>query len=82
MDEIYYEIVLKFPCYCKVVEFLADLENWQEWKAKKAEKRETDQREKHTKENHRRAREFQSAHPMFSYRDCYMIVKREKRLLL
>ncbi len=78
MEEIHYEITLKFPCFCKVAEFLRDLENWQAWKQQKADKREADQRGKHTKEFHQRARQFQADHPMFSYRECYKIANERR----
>ena len=81
MEEIDYEIVLKFPCYCKVGELLADLENWQQWKAKKAEKaekRDDDQRGKKTKIMHQKAREFQAMHPIYTYRESYKIANERK----
>ena len=71
--EIGYKIVLEFDSFSKVGEFLADLEAWQAYKAIRSEKKENDRRGIHTRESHRRARDFREQHPLIPYRECFKI---------
>ena len=71
--EIGYKIVLEFDSFSNAGEFLADLEAWQAYKATRSEKKENDRRGLHTRESHRRAREFHEQHPMIPYRECFRL---------
>ena len=73
------QIVLQFSKCSQAALFLSDLDNWMKDKAKKQAtpppppppmKNPNDRRGQHTKELHRRAREYQTQHPLIPYSEC------------
>ena len=72
-EEINYRITLEFDSFSNAGEFLADLEAWQAYKARRSEKKENDRRGIHTRESHRRARDFREQHPLIPYRECFKL---------
>jgi hypothetical protein len=78
-----YEIILQFPRASQAAYFLSDLERWTEWKKQNPlpvpevlpKKKDDDKRGQHTKELHKRTREYQALHPLMSYHECMRLCK-------
>lgn len=72
-----YEITLQFPRASQAAYFLSDLDNWVAWKNSQpppapdaVPKKEGDKRGQHTRELHKKAREYQALHPLLAYHEC------------
>ena len=77
VDGPQYEITLQFPRASQAAYFLSDLDNWIAWKNQQppaptetTPKKDGDRRGSHTRELHRKAREYQALHPLLPYHEC------------
>ena len=77
-----FQITLLFNRASQAGNFLSDLENWSNWKRSQPASAPTatteprvDRRGSHTKELHRRARDYQVQNPLVSYHECMRLCK-------
>jgi hypothetical protein len=74
-SSIEFSITLNFKEFHELSQFFTDMQYLQEQKEKKSQKKETDLRGKHTKEMHRKTRQFHIECPEMTYHECMSNLK-------